>query len=113
MTCKDITCTILEENKQIGYLTAENSKLNKINKTLYFTNSVKGKLFDIRFLGNNLFYDYSKQLISSKLPIFCVNKQFSLSANKSSFSIKDKELTLEGGISSEFFIQPYNQQPLK
>jgi LPS export ABC transporter protein LptC len=113
MICKDITCTILENNKQIGYLIAENSQLNKMDKTLYFTDKVKGTLFDITFRGNNFFYDHAKQLFSSKTPIFCSNKQFSLSANKSFFSIKDKELTLEGGVSSEFFIKPCSQQPLK
>jgi LPS export ABC transporter protein LptC len=113
MICKDITCTILEENKQIGYLTAENFQLNKMDKTLYFTDKVKGTVFDITFQGNNFFYDYAKQLLFSKTPIFCANKQFSLSANKSSFSIKNKELTLEGGVSSEFFIKPCSQQPLK
>ena len=63
VTCQGVACTVLKNAVDIGAWYAQQSTVDRINKTITCTGSVHGRFQDVTFQGNNMVYNFADQTV--------------------------------------------------
>ena len=61
--CYDVACNILKHHADIGTWHAQQSVIDRINKTITCVGPVCGRLQDVTFQGNDMVYNFANQTV--------------------------------------------------
>lgn len=103
--CNNTTCQLWHKNANIGHIFSQKAFINKQEKEAFFSDLVYGNLEDLVFRTSNIHYDFANQQISTEATITYTHPSFSVTAHKSLVDIHKKEIHMDNGVHSEFFIK--------
>jgi LPS export ABC transporter protein LptC len=103
--CDNTTCHLWHKNVNIGYIFSQKAFIDKQAKEAFFSDIVYGNLEDLAFRTSNIHYDFANQTVSTDETITYTHPSFSVTAQKSRVDISKKEIHMDGGVRSEFFIK--------
>jgi len=103
--CNNTTCHLWHKNTNIGYIFSQKAFIDKQAKEAFFADLVYGNLEDLAFRTSNIHYDFANQMVSTETTITYTHPSFSITAHKSLVDINKKEIHMDGGVRSEFFIK--------
>ncbi len=98
MVLKDLTVTFFLNDKSEIILTADQGMLNTASNDIEVSGNVMLKNKEYKLLTESLSYAHDKRVLYSKAPATISGTSARLAADKLSFDLSTKKLTLEGGI---------------
>lgn len=104
--CKNITCALKNQNKQIADLHSKNAIIKKNTKDVLLSGSTIGRIYDMTIQGCDISFSYSAQTLTTKQETQYTHKNFKLSAKKSLVDIKKNIIYMSNGIQSEILNSP-------
>jgi len=115
ITCKTITCTIVNNNnnREIAHIKAERALIKRASKEIFFQGPIHGNFKDIFLESSDIRYNFSSQILTTEKQTRYYHAHAFFSAQKSSVNIKDSSIVMQGGVYSEFFTEPRDMQPTR
>ena len=104
--CKDSVCSLIRNNKEIATLKSIKSLVNRNSKNIFLNGPVDGNFSELEFYGQDVNYNFSNQTIKTDKSLTYNYPNFSLTAQKSVFDLKENKIEMDGGIKSEILNNP-------
>lgn len=108
--CTMVSGTINENQKASCFFQTSSAFFNRAKKYLFFPNDVSCRIHDMYIQGKTVVFDLEKHLLHSQKPMIYQHQNFTTTAKKSIIDLKNKQIHLNNGIRSEFFIMHDKQQ---
>lgn len=108
--CNAISCTLLNNNDQVAHIKASNASIKQSTKDVFIHGLVQGNFKELTMQATDMHYNFSTNTITTEKPIYYQHPHASFSAQKSSINIKEYSIAMDGGVQSEFFIEPRDMQ---
>ena len=99
--CIDVFCLFKNKDQEIANLKAQKSLLDRNKKTLFISGMVTGNLKELNIMGESINYNFSDQIIKTEKMLTYSAQNFKLTAQKSTFNIKENKIEMTNGIKSE------------
>jgi len=104
--CKNIACVLNNNHKKVADLRSNNAVIQKTTKNVFLSGPTVGHTCDMTICGQDISYNYSNQMLTTKKEISYSHQLFSLIAKKSYVDLKNNKIVMSGGVRSEFLNGP-------
>ncbi len=99
--CKNITCSLKNQNMKVADLHANNATIEKNTKNVLLSGPTVGHIYDMTIKGCDIQFTHSTQTLSTNKESLYSHKNFILSAQISLIDIKKNTIMMSNGVKSE------------
>jgi LPS export ABC transporter protein LptC len=104
--CTNIKCFLSSQEKEIANLVANTAIIDKASKNIFLSGDTVVRFNDITMIGQDVFYNYSSQVLSTKEQTKYCHPNFFVLAQQSTIDIKKNIICMGGGVKSEILNHP-------